>query len=315
MRHLGHMMGIAAALATAMFVTNAEAKKADAVKTTTVDCSLPNSTLQAAINSASPNTVIFIRNTCTENPTIRTDDITLDGDPDAVGNQGGSGVIDGTVTVDGAARVNLQNLTVAPSGAGDRNAIDIVNNAFARISNSEVHALGVFGQGLSAERGAIAILDNSLVTAQGNNSVDDSCALNANVGGIIISEGGNTLENFVTGGMTGDTAICSNNGGHFRKNSGTPIDTIRARFPVSVANNAEADVRGVEIDNPGGPGNTVGRFIVFWNSSLRIRNSDLTGSTVEAEVQSFCQLSDDLENVGAVSEDATSVCPVPPLGF
>ncbi len=76
----------------------AEAKKADAIKQVTVDCNLPNASLQDAIDNADGPTEITFVGPCVGDLSVKVDDITLRG-------QTVNDTIDGSIFVNGARRL------------------------------------------------------------------------------------------------------------------------------------------------------------------------------------------------------------------
>ncbi len=77
--------------------------------------------IQKLVDDADKPTIIFIEGVCVEDVTIKTDDVTLSGnqagdlcDKD---NPGGTGTIEGTVTVDGV-RASIEFLTITGARLG-----------------------------------------------------------------------------------------------------------------------------------------------------------------------------------------------------
>lgn len=103
--------------------------------TVQVDCTKPDQTLTQALQTAQLGDTIRVTGTCTETITITTDDVTIEGHNNAVVD--GQGMKQNVITIDGARRVTIKQVTVQH---GDN--------------------------GIYAQRGASVILDG--VTAQDN---------------------------------------------------------------------------------------------------------------------------------------------------
>ena len=98
-------------------------------KIDSVDCDAGRS-IQAAVDAATGPTAIFISGTCVEDISITADDITLSGNEAGAScnkaNPGGTGTINGTVTVDGVrARIEFLTLTGSGDGIEIRNRADV----------------------------------------------------------------------------------------------------------------------------------------------------------------------------------------------
>lgn len=124
-----------------------------------VDC------ITASINdvlvNASPagRLTIIVEGSCTEDVTITRDDVTL---------QGGSGTVDGQITINGARRVFIKNLTVTGSGAG----ISGIENASFTVENSTIDRNGAAG--IEVLEGAHADINNNTITNNGQANLPDS---------------------------------------------------------------------------------------------------------------------------------------------
>lgn len=121
-----------------------------------VDCSI-GQTIAGAIDSLPRGqvaTIELIRN-CTEDVTITRDDITLDGDPD---NTGTKSTLTGTITIDNARRVVIQQIDVTGSGMG----VVGTNGASFSVLESDVQQNDLSGIYISF--GAHGVIDNNTVT-------------------------------------------------------------------------------------------------------------------------------------------------------
>ncbi len=106
--------GVIAAVVTLLIAGPALAK--DVIK---VDCN-KGKTIKDALKQADPGDTIRVTGVCHERITIKTDDVTLDGQGSAVIDGGGGGPIEfsGVITIDGVQRVKLVGLTVQ-NGPGE----------------------------------------------------------------------------------------------------------------------------------------------------------------------------------------------------
>ncbi len=135
-----------------------------------VDCGA-GQTIGAALLTALPGSTLLLTGTCNETVTITTDGLTLDGQGTTVIDGGGfppGNVAQGVITIDGARRVTLKNLTVrnGPDGVlALRGAAVILEQVIAENNADE----------------GIQIIDNS--TAQ----LADCTAQNNGDNGILVS--------------------------------------------------------------------------------------------------------------------------------
>lgn len=174
---LGSLLFLSPALALADDDDN------DGTRTRFVDCADPRANLQRVVDSLTdrpgdrPATIV-IRGSCTEDVTIRRDNLTLAGD---------GGTVHGTITILGARRVVIRGLTITGSGAGvvgtdnaaftvedsvlDRNDTDgiaVKDGAHATITRNTITnngqaALPDTGRGIVVVRGASAEIRNNTI--------------------------------------------------------------------------------------------------------------------------------------------------------
>ena len=126
----------------------------------TVNCG--TDTIGDVLAAATPGgrLTITINGTCTENVTITRDDVTLEGN-------GGSDVVDGQISINGARRVMIKNLTVTGPGAG----ISGFENASFTVEESTIDANGT--DGIQVHDGANANILNNTITNNGQASLPD----------------------------------------------------------------------------------------------------------------------------------------------
>ena len=167
-----------------------------------VDCSQPEQTVTKALQQAKPGDIIRVTGTCKEAITIVTDDVVLEGHDNAVIDA--QGATQGALTIDGARRVTIKQVTV--QGGSD---------------------------GVYAKRGATVRLEG--VTAQENS--DDGIEIGMNSTATITDcmvvrnqDDGVEVDNNATVDITNCTA--RENGGDglvvFRTSSATLRGTIRS---------------------------------------------------------------------------------------
>jgi len=96
---------------------------------------------------------IFVSGTCSEIVTIRRDDVTINGEPDAI--------IEGTVRVFSSSAVWFNNITITGPGDG----LVVSGNADVRLSMVQIRDNG--GHGLSLRRQATALLLDTMIVNNG----------------------------------------------------------------------------------------------------------------------------------------------------
>ncbi len=128
-----------------------------------VDCN-GGDTIQEEVDEADGPTIIFVSGLCTQDVTITTDDITLSGNEAGAAcdkaNPGGTGTIDGTITVDGA-RARIEFLEITGSGGG----INVINRADARLTCNDIS--NNQGSGVVVVRASNAVLTDNTLSLNG----------------------------------------------------------------------------------------------------------------------------------------------------
>ena len=146
-------VGTISLILTAALMPNA----AEALSTT-VNC--PAQSIAAAVNAGFDE--IAIVGTCTEDVGIQQDDVTLQG-----------GTVIGEITVNGARRVTIQDMTIRGDGTPGKNGIVVINGAAVTLS-----AVTVDGA------------TTGIVINQGSSEIVDSTIKNNTSSGIDFDEGG-----------------------------------------------------------------------------------------------------------------------------
>ncbi len=129
-------------------------------KAVVVNCGGPNASIQDAVDKANGPTTIFVKGLCVEDPTITVDDVTLQGHTTG-------GTVDGTITIDGAKRVVIDDLTVTGSGTGIRGT----GGASFTVQNSNLS--NNMGSGIGVFQGASAIITNNSIDNNGSGDETD----------------------------------------------------------------------------------------------------------------------------------------------
>ena len=227
--------GVIAALVTLLVAGPALAK--DVIK---VDCN-KGKTIKDALKHADPGDTIRVTGVCHERITIKTNDVTLDGQGSAVIDGGGGSPIEfsGVITVDGVQAVKLVGLTVQNGpgegilgrrGAAFRVEKTVVQNnpngvgiAVADHSTAELTdvtlqqnagGLDVFTSSSAVLRGVIAITQNGAgITINGLAVVEIRGAnVNASDNGVGVVVGSGQLAIFGFAASAGSTLNASGNG-------------------------------------------------------------------------------------------------------
>lgn len=261
----------------------------------TVDCGAGD-TIQAEVDAAQPGvtTTITLANDCTENVIVAKDDIVISGDPANGGAQGGTSTLTGGITITGADRVVIDNLTVSDNTAGSFPVgITVTAGSSASITDSVVSghvAAGAMagdsaGAGIFVTRNAFVAMDNISVTnpvggeealiltdgagVRASNSdftsEDGSQFVGAAIGlyrsANMRLNGNSTVTNTVDStDPTAALAINVADTSNFRMQSGTNV----VDGNVSIESNSGADFRGVTF---------TGEFEVGGNSAVTFNNS------------------------------------------
>jgi hypothetical protein len=122
--------------------------------TTVVDCSRGDS-IQQALGKQHPGRplTVLIRGACTEEVTVKQDDVTLVGE---------GGTVNGTINIPGARRAVIRNLTVSsPTGPG----ISGTDNAAFTVEDSTLERNGT--EGITVRNGAHATIRRNVIRDNG----------------------------------------------------------------------------------------------------------------------------------------------------
>jgi len=152
----------------------------DDVKIHHVNCAEFDASIQEKVDEVKKGrpTIIVIKGTCTEEVTVRKDDLTL------LAHENG-GTVDGSIDVNGARRVTIDGLTVTGSGG----AVTARDNASVTIKDANLQSDG--GTAIFATRSASLVMENTTVEAAGA----FACAVFIGDGSVLRMNGGNTLSN------------------------------------------------------------------------------------------------------------------------
>lgn len=251
------------ALAACLISGNSYAKQAHNSKEDFVDCGLPNASLQDAIDNASGPTIITFIGSCIGDLLITRDGITIQG-------QVQSDEIVGEVSIEGALRTRLSNMTIS----GGANGITAIFGAVLGAEN--VIITGVSGWGVGSYRGAVVYLTGVDITGNGGDGVSVYSQAMAEIreGSSISSNGGDGIE-ASRGAVVALTGVNVNgNGGHGVSISNQAMVDIRegssisgnGRDGVSLNNGSLVQIRGATIQDNAGHG------VQAFGSRVRIRS-------------------------------------------
>lgn len=249
-------------------------------ETSTVDCALGES-IQAAVDSATGLKTIFISGTCFEDVWIGYGDIILSGNQAGVycdkANPGGTGEINGTVSVDGVW-VQIEFLTITGSGSG----VDIYNQADVILECNDISSNAETGVYVS--RSSNAVLWGNTLSDNGTRATDptiyDDCGLWVGEASSVTSTG-NTYANNQYCAIEVDSQSVFTNGYWLPREPGHPADP---------------NDRDVYIERGCDPSTGTGCFttdsgpvaIVVWNGGLvNLQNADVSGEIENYVLSSF----------------------------
>ncbi len=291
-----------AAVALGIFAGAAvAARPADTARPNVVDCGADkNNSVQAAIDFASGPTTIFISGTCVENLSITKDDITLSGNQagDACNkaNPGGTGTIDGTVTVDGV-RARIEFLTITGSGDG----VDIFNRADVRLTCNDISDNDA--NGVQVMRSSNAVLRDNTVSGNGTRETDPfiffDCGLFAADASSVRSDGNTYADNQYCA-IEIDRQSSFRNGDFLPRTPGNPADP---------------NGRDVIIERGCDPGTGTGCFTndfgplaieIFNGGLVQLNNADVNGEIEAAGLSSF-RVGDDVALQGNIHNEVGSI--------
>ena len=246
----------------------------------------PADSLQAAIDGAKPGRTIFIEGTCVEDVTITADDVTLSGNEAGVActkaSPGGTGTIEGTITVD-SVRASIEFLTITGNGAG----VLVTNRADARLTCNDISDNQE--SGVVVLRASNAVLRDNTLSSNGQQGFNSPFVF------------------FDTGLFVGDASSVRSDGNTYKDNQYAAVDVERQgafrngsflpREPGNPPIPAEKDVIIQKGGNPlnaatcktstGGPI----AIEVFNNGLVDLRNADVCGE-IESVVNSTFRIDD-----------------------
>lgn len=245
--------------------------------TSEVSVACPGESITNALAEATPGTplVITLQGTCNENVVITSNDITLQGETPSDGISGGG------ITIDGAQRVVIDNVTVdnAP-----RDGIVATNGAAVTISNATIEnstrngvtvLLGataqINGNTLSGNGAYAVIVDEAGSARLRNNTITTTYipgAIGVYRNASLRLFGGNTVTN--TSGAGNAIAIEAFHVSNVRQGDigDRGPDVLTANRVISVGNLSTVDLRAFEAD---------GNVVIFLQSNLRMRNGVYNG--------------------------------------
>ncbi len=199
------LLGSGFALAAALLIGATEAQ----AKIVQVDCADPKANIQKNIDGVKEPTTIVISGTCIEDVTIEVDDLTLQGDP-SVG-----GTVSGTVTIVGARRVVIDDLTVTGSGEG----VVGTEGASFTVQNSDIS--DNFGAGIGVLAGASAIITGNTIDNNGDDANLNTLVSQVFGDGIDVVGGANAVitDNDITNSLFSGVFVGRNASARFADNT------------------------------------------------------------------------------------------------
>jgi len=283
----------AAAIAGAVLLSNgAEAAM--------VNCSAPGASIQKVVDSADGPTTIFLDGICTGDVVITKDDITISGNKAGIACDkafpGGTGTINGTVTVDGV-RARIEFLTITGSG----NGVDVINRADAHLVCNDISLNAAIG--VQVIRSSTAVLTGNTVRGNGTRSANPNIF-------------------FDSGLFVADASSVLSNGNTYADNQYAAIDVARQStfrngefLPHEPGHQIDPDNRDVIIERGCIPDTGAGCFTndfspvavdVFNGGLVDLRNAELSGE-VDSEWQSSFRVGGDAKVQGIVHNFASSI--------
>lgn len=252
-----------------------------------VSCTPPD-TIGAALANAKPGgrLTITVQGTCTENVSIARDDVTL---------MGGSGTVNGQITVNGARRVSIVGLTVTGPGFG----IVATENADVTVQDSTID-LNDAG-GLDVNSGALVVLIHN--TIRGGNTY----GLFVRDGGIARIERNNTLESTASG-FNGATIAAYRNATVRIVEDGNVVRNTAATAPDPFGNCGFGNTHfAVDVEHNSsfrqdqGHASVIGDVYAFHLTGADFRDVDITGSVFSDAIFSSIRLRDQGRVAGNVT--------------
>ena len=271
--------------------------------------------IQDAHDQATGPRTIFIVGICEEDVSITKDDITLSGNPNGdpcnKASPGGTGTIQGTVTVDGV-RASIEFLTITGDGAG----VVVTNRADARLTCNEISDNQE--SGVIVERSSNTVLVDNTLSENGQRRINSpnvffDSGLVA-VGASSVFSVGNTYKDNQYAAIEIDRQSAFRNGAFLpRETGGGPADpnerdvitekgcnpgtgdgcftTDEGPVAIEVFNGGLVDLRNADVNGEieasalssfriDGDGAIQGNILAQFGSVVRIRDRSLLGDRV-----------------------------------
>ncbi|MCH7775534.1 MAG: right-handed parallel beta-helix repeat-containing protein [Gemmatimonadetes bacterium] len=264
-----------------------------------VDCAM--GTIQAAVDDAVGSTTIFITGTCVEDVTLTKDDITLSGneagDSCNKASPGGTGTIEGTITVDGV-RAKIEHLVITGNGTG----VVVTNRADARLTCNDISNNDK--SGVAVNQTSNAVLTDNTLSSNGQRSFA-SPFIFFDVGLFLrgassVQSNGNTYTDNQYAAIESDVQSTFRNGSFLPRINGHP--PIPAEKDVIIQKGGDPANPATCKTNSGGPI----AVVTFNNGHAEFRNADICGE-IESTVNSTIRIDDaGGEIIGNVSATLSS---------
>jgi parallel beta-helix repeat protein len=198
--------------------------------------------------------IVVIRGACTENVTVAQDDVTLAGD---------GGAITGAVTIDGARRAVLADLTISnPGGDG----VTVANGASATLRNNRIDDNA--GYGVFLRNAAFAIVNNNTMLRNGivNPTTIDASGIGVSMGSTVRATLNEIRENANTGVEVFDNSIYRSDGDTIAMRTSAP-----GRSAVDAFRAGHVELRGATVS---------GNVFLTQQSHVQVRNLEGLTSTI-----------------------------------
>lgn len=216
---------------------------------------------------------VFVNGTCTEDVFVSVDDVTIAG--------GANGEIAGTLSVVGAKRFTIRNMTVTVPGIAFEGVL-VMNGASATVDN--IFVTGSLECGVLVFMGSFADVRNSTIDGNG-------WGLCASVGSVV-SGRNNTIRNSANEGV----AIYQH--GTYRARGDTVDNTGGGDVAISLDRNSFLDLR---------PGRVTGNIVAAHQSHLLVRRSSAIAGDVQVDILSELDLTGNSTVAGDVTATNLSI--------
>lgn len=246
----------------------------------TVSCAPPD-TIAAALANAAPGKrlIITVTGTCAEDVVIRRDDVTL---------KGGSGVVNGQITVNGARRVLILDLMVTGPG----NGIVATENADVTVQGSTIELNEA--SGIDVNSGALVVLVGNTIRAT------NAYGLLVRDGGIARVERDNTIESAASGftgaaigGFRNATIRIVENGNLVRNSAAIAPDPFgNCGLSLNNAHFAMDMEHNTSFRQDEGHASVVGDVYAFHLTGADLRDVDIRGALFSDGIFSSIRLRD-----------------------